>query len=74
MKWILLISVLLLCSSCSNYTSFDSSLLKECTSDTPIPENGTGKAVLNTLIAWDKLYFECRERHNELVKAIRDFQ
>ncbi|EMQ1182314.1 hypothetical protein [Klebsiella variicola] len=72
MKWLIGL-ILLVLSGCSvnNDTSFiQESLLQECSSDTPIPEDGTGAAAYSALNDWQTIYNECREGKHALIKAV----
>lgn len=46
-------------------------LLQECTKDSPLPNDGSGKEALQTLIKYDSLYAKCRILHHNLIEAIR---
>jgi hypothetical protein len=35
----------------------------------PLPADGTGAAVLRTMVEWAQLYRECADRHRRLVEA-----
>ena len=72
MKWIILVLVLFLSAwTVKNDPSFiQESLLQECSSDTPIPEDGSGEAAYNTLNDWQTIYNECRAGKHALIKAV----
>ena len=44
--------------------------MQECSSDTPIPEDGSGEAAYNTLNDWQTIYNECRAGKHALIKAV----
>ncbi|MDM2738374.1 hypothetical protein OGY35_23770 [Citrobacter sp. Ct235] len=69
-----LILILLLCGCADKPIIVQETLLQECTKNTPLPEDGSGKSSLNTLIEWDKLYERCRILHHNLIEAVRNKQ
>ncbi len=36
----------------------------------PLPADGTGAAVLRTMVEWAGLYRECADRHAQVVRAV----
>lgn len=59
-------------------------LLSTCTDDTPLPTISTvdstgqnvynGKEIMRVLVLWQSVYNDCANKHNSLVKTIRDLQ
>ena len=75
------------CSSIPVQTSpviVQENLLSTCTDDTPLPTNYTvdstgtkvynGKEIMRVLVLWQSVYNDCANKHNSLVKTIRDLQ
>ncbi len=48
-------------------------LRQPCPLPLPLPHDGTGAAVLRTMVEWGQLYRECASRHAELVQAVGNF-
>ena len=66
-----------LVSGCSHPMPYNNSsyiqenLLVPCSTETPIPKNGTGGEVFKTLESWQTIYNECSQGKILLIKAIR---
>ncbi len=54
-----------------NNTSYiQENLLQPCSTETPIPANGTGGEVLKTLENWQTIYNQCSSSKGALIKAL----
>ncbi|MDR7342115.1 hypothetical protein J2X14_000503 [Pantoea alhagi] len=71
-----LIGVALLLTACSNPVQVapvieQQALLQPCSTDTPIPTDTTGKALMQALIEYQSLYNECASRNDALIQTIK---
>lgn len=71
-----LIAVALLLSACSTPVQIvpvleQQALLQPCSTDTPIPTDTTGKALMQALIEYQGIYSECATRNDALIKTIK---
>lgn len=71
-----LIAVALLLTACSNPVQVapvieQQALLQPCSTDTPIPTDTTGKALMQALIEYQSLYNECASRNDALIQTIK---
>lgn len=71
-----LIGVALLLTACSTPVQVtpvieQQSLLQPCSNDTPIPTDTSGKALMQALIEYQRIYSECATRNDVLIQTIK---
>lgn len=71
-----LIGVSLLLTACSNPVQVaplieQQALLQPCSTDTPIPTDTTGKALIQALVEYQSLNNECASRNDALIQTIK---
>jgi len=75
-KYIIIGLALIILSGCSSIPVKSSPiitqevLLERCSTDTPIPLGKDGKALIEALVAFQKVYNECAVRHDKLIDTI----
>lgn len=47
------------------------SLLQSCSTDTPMPSDTTGKALMQALIDYQSIYNDCAQRNDALIQTIK---